>query len=79
MTRNGADDRRAHSVSDRARVLLEINNAIVQHLDLAQVLKSISDCLKREMKHDYAALALYNAEKKHSACMHWSFPPAWIS
>ncbi len=38
--------------SDRAHVLLEINNAIVSHLDLAQVLNAISDCLRREIKHD---------------------------
>jgi hypothetical protein len=43
--------------ADRARVLLEINNAIVSHLDLAQVLKGVSDCLRREIKHDFAGLA----------------------
>ena len=32
--------------SDRARVLLEINNAVVSHLDLAKVLLSVSDCLR---------------------------------
>jgi formate hydrogenlyase transcriptional activator len=48
--------------TDRARVLLEINNAVVSQLDLAQVLKAVSICLKREIKHDFAALALYNPE-----------------
>ena len=48
--------------ADRARVLLEINNAVVAHLDLAQVLKTVSACLRREIKHDFAALALYNPE-----------------
>ena len=48
--------------SDRARVLLEINNAVVSHLDLAQVLKAVSACLRREINHDFAALALYNPE-----------------
>ena len=48
--------------AERARVLLEINNAVVSHLDLARVLKSVSDCLRREIKHDFAALALYNEE-----------------
>jgi formate hydrogenlyase transcriptional activator len=50
-----------HAISDRARILLEINNAIVSHLDLAQVLNAISACLRREIKHDFAALALYDA------------------
>jgi len=55
--------------ADRARVLLEINNAIVSHLDLAQVLRAISDCLRREIKHDFAALALYNQER-HELRLH---------
>ena len=65
MNKNTVADegRGAHLVRDRARVLLEINNAVVKHLDLGQVLKSVSDCLRREMKHDYAALALYDADK----------------
>ena len=48
--------------SNRARILLEINNAVVSHLDLAQVLKSISACLRREIRHDFAALAIYHSE-----------------
>src|SRR5215468_11416617 len=55
--------------ADRARVLLEINNAIVSHLDLAQVLRAISDCLRREVRHDFAALALYNQER-HELRLH---------
>ncbi|HZQ23595.1 MAG TPA: sigma 54-interacting transcriptional regulator [Terriglobales bacterium] len=55
--------------TDRARILLEINNAIVSHLDLAQVLKSVSTCLKREIKHDFATLALYNPDK-HELRLH---------
>jgi formate hydrogenlyase transcriptional activator len=55
--------------TERARVLLEINNAIVSHLDLAQVLRAISDCLSREVRHDFAALALYNQER-HELRLH---------
>jgi len=55
--------------TDRARALLEINNAIVSHLDLSRVLQSISDCLRREIKHDFAALALYNADR-HELRLH---------
>jgi len=50
--------------ADRSRVLLEINNAIVSHLDLVQTLKAISACLRREMRHDIATLALYNEERQ---------------
>ena len=63
-----------HSLSERARVLLEINNAIVSHLDLKQVLKSVSDCLRREIKHDFAGLALYNAEKNELRLHALDFP-----
>jgi len=55
--------------AERARVLLEINNAVVSHLDLAEVLRSVSACLRREIKHDFAALALYNPER-HELRLH---------
>src|SRR5215813_243454 len=60
--------------ADRARVLLEINNAIVAHLDLAEVLKAISACLRREIKHDFAAMALYDAEKNQLRLHALDFP-----
>ena len=65
----GGQSFNARPPTDRARVLLEINNAIVSHLDLAKVLQSISDCLRREIKHDFAAMALYNAER-HELRLH---------
>lgn len=57
------------ATADRARVLLEINNAIVSHLDLVKVLHAISDCLRREIKHDFAGLALYDPER-HELRLH---------
>ncbi len=44
---------------DRLRLLLEVNNALVSTLDLHQLLRAISGCLRRVMNHDYASLALY--------------------
>lgn len=66
--------------ADRARVLLEINNAVVAHLDLAQVLRSVSTCLRREIKHDFAALALYNPERHELRTHALDFPddPAFL-
>src|SRR5919204_3998497 len=55
--------------ADRARILLEINNAIVSHLDLVKVLKAVSACLKREINHDFATLALYDSDK-HELRLH---------
>src|SRR5262249_43099251 len=60
--------------ADRARVLLEINNAIVSHLDLAKVLNSISACLRREIKHDFAAMGLYDSEKNELRLHALDFP-----
>src|SRR5690242_19932286 len=64
----------AHTAADRARVLLEINNAIVSHLDLAKVLKSVSECLRREIKHDIASLALYDPERQELRLHALEFP-----
>ena len=50
------------SIAERARLLLEINNAIVSNLELAPLLKSISECLRRELPHDFAGLAIYDPE-----------------
>ena len=47
---------------NRAQVLLEINNAIASHLELAPLLKAISECLRRELPHDFAGLAIYDSE-----------------
>ncbi|MFO0698239.1 MAG: hypothetical protein U0236_03340 [Nitrospira sp.] len=38
----------------RERLLLEINNAVVSHLDLRELLKSIFVCLRRVIPHDAA-------------------------
>src|SRR5215470_5066635 len=48
--------------TERSRLLLEINNAVVSHLELAPLLKSISECLRRELPHDFAGLAIYDPE-----------------
>src|SRR5690348_11555067 len=64
----------AHTTADRARVLLEINNAIVSHLDLGRVLKSVSQCLRREIKHDVASLALYDPERNELRLHALEFP-----
>ena len=47
---------------DRLQVLLEINNAVVSHLDLRELLTEISTSLRRLIPHDLAALALYDPE-----------------
>jgi len=60
------------TITERSRLLLEINNAIVSHLELAPLLKSISQCLRRELPHDFAGLAIYDPEIRQVV------PPFWF-
>jgi len=46
---------------DRLSLLLDITNAVVSHLDLRELLKSVSVCLRRVIPHDLAGLTLYDA------------------
>jgi formate hydrogenlyase transcriptional activator len=45
---------------DRLRLVLEINNAVVSHLELPKLLKAISGCLGRVIPHDFASFCLYD-------------------
>ena len=47
---------------DRLQLLLEVNNAVASHLDLRELLRAISGCLRRVTHHRAAALTLYDAE-----------------
>ena len=53
---------RATKEGARVRTLLEVNNAITTTLDLRELLRATSDCLRRYFRHDLAGLALYDAE-----------------
>ena len=46
---------------DRVRLLLEVNNAVVSHLDLRDVFAAVSACLRTVIRHDGSALVLYEA------------------
>lgn len=45
---------------DRLTLVLEINNAVVSHLELPKLLKAISGCLGRVIPHDLAWFCLYD-------------------
>jgi formate hydrogenlyase transcriptional activator len=47
---------------DRLQLLLEVNNAVVSHLNLDDVLAAVSTCLRRVIPHDGASLLVYEAE-----------------
>ena len=59
---------------DRLRVLLEVNNALVSHLELRELFKEISACLRRVMHHEYTSLALYDPETKSMRVQFLDFP-----
>jgi formate hydrogenlyase transcriptional activator len=59
---NSAQQTVAHE-RDRLRLLLEINNAVVSHLDLRDLVKSVSATLRDIMPHDAAGIALYEPEQ----------------
>jgi len=48
--------------SGRSELLLQINNAIVSHLELSPLLNAVSECLHRQLPHDFAGLAIYDPE-----------------
>jgi formate hydrogenlyase transcriptional activator len=45
---------------DRLRMLLEVGNLLVSHLDYAALLKEISESLRRVVRHDYVSVAVYD-------------------
>jgi formate hydrogenlyase transcriptional activator len=47
---------------DSLRLLLDVNNAVVSHLDLRELLAATSDCLHRVMQFAYITLSLYDPE-----------------
>jgi formate hydrogenlyase transcriptional activator len=49
---------------DHLRLLLEVNNAIVSHLDLGELFPAVSACLRRVVQHDGASLVLYDEQTR---------------
>src|SRR5215470_16688116 len=43
---------------DRMRLLLEVNNAVVSHLDLDDLFTAVSACLRKVIQHDSSGLVL---------------------
>src|SRR5262245_48307310 len=47
---------------DQLRLILDVGNAVVSTLDLRELLKTVAASLRRVMSHEYAGLALYDAD-----------------
>lgn len=53
------EDTRA--AEQKLRLLLEVNNSVVSHLDLQELFKAIAACLRQVIEHDAARLTLFDA------------------
>ena len=59
---------------DRQRLLLEVNNAVIAHLELRELLKAISASLRGVVPHDLAGFALFDQEKQRLSAHALDFP-----
>jgi formate hydrogenlyase transcriptional activator len=59
---------------DRLSLVLEINNAVVSHLELRELLKAISACLRRVIPHDFAWFCLYDPSTRQLRSHALDFP-----
>ena len=62
---NALNFQRAERERDRFQLMLNINNAVVSHLDLKELVKTISASLRDIVPHDSAGIALYEPEFNH--------------
>jgi formate hydrogenlyase transcriptional activator len=59
---------------DRLGLLLDVNNAVVSVLDLHDLLKAVSESLRRLVPHEYASISLYDAESQSLQIHALDFP-----
>ena len=62
---NALNFQRAKHERDRFQLMLKINNAVTSHLDLQELVKTISASLRDIIPHDAAGIALYEPEHDH--------------
>jgi formate hydrogenlyase transcriptional activator len=62
---NALNFERARRERERSQLLLEVNNAVVSHLDLQQLVRIVSASLRDRLPHDAAGIALYEPEQDH--------------
>jgi formate hydrogenlyase transcriptional activator len=49
---------------DHVRLLLEVNNAVVSHLNLEDLFTAVSACLRKVIQHDGSSLVLYEPDTR---------------
>jgi len=66
---NSLNFEQAEQQRARAEMLLRINNAVINHLDLHELLLATSECLREYFKNDATGMALYDSVS-HKLRMH---------
>jgi formate hydrogenlyase transcriptional activator len=59
---------------DRQRLLLDVNNAVIAHLELRQLFKAISFSLSKVVPHDLVGFALFDYETQRLSAHVLDFP-----
>jgi formate hydrogenlyase transcriptional activator len=59
---------------DRLRLLLDVNNAVVAKLDIRELFRAISSCLRQALEIDYVSLALFDEEMQQLRLQVLDFP-----
>jgi formate hydrogenlyase transcriptional activator len=59
---------------DRLRLLLDVNNAVVAHLDLRDLLRAVSALLGQLVPHDMSSIALYDPQENRFRVGALDFP-----
>jgi formate hydrogenlyase transcriptional activator len=49
---------------DRLRLLLDVNNVVVSHLELEEVFTAVSACLQQVIPHEHSSVLLYEPETR---------------
>jgi formate hydrogenlyase transcriptional activator len=59
---------------DRLRLLLEVNNNVMSHLELSELFQAVSSALRDCFHHDYTGLWLFEEEASRLRCVGMDFP-----
>ncbi len=59
---------------DRLRLLLEVNNAVVSHLDLGDLLRAVSSLMGRLVAHELSSVGIYDPERNQLRVGALDFP-----
>jgi formate hydrogenlyase transcriptional activator len=59
---------------DRLRLLLEVNNTVISHLELSDLFQAVSSALRDCFHHDYTGLWLFEEGTSQLRCVGMDFP-----